>query len=75
MKIKTLQELKKRTSKVLSYMDAYYGCDIMYGRITLTRSLLSDIYEKDIPLDDKISLAQKLINKTAYIKNDKFKLM
>lgn len=74
MKIKTLKDLRQRASKILSYMDSYYGDDVMYGRITLTRQLLSEIYKKDIPLDAKIDLAQKLINKTAYTKNDNFNL-
>lgn len=75
MKINTLKELRQKTSKILSYMDSYYGDEIMYGRITLARALVSEIYKKDIPLEEKVVLVQKLINKTAYTKNEKFKLM
>lgn len=74
MKINTLKDLRQRAARVLSYMDRYYGDEIMFGRITLARQLLSEIYKKDIPLDEKIELTQKLINKTAYTKNDKFNL-
>lgn len=74
MKIKTLKDLRQRASKILYYMDRYYGDEIMYGRITLARQLLSELYKKDIPLNVKIDLTQKLINKTAYTKNDKFNL-
>ena len=74
MPINTLKELKQKASRILSYMDRYYGCEIMYGRITLTRTLLSELYKKDIPLSKKVQLAQKLIDKTAYTKNKKFKL-
>ena len=74
MEIKTLKDLKQRASKILSYMDKYYTDDVMYGRITLARQLLSELYKKDIPLNVKIDLTQKLINKTAYTKNDKFNL-
>lgn len=74
MEIKTLKDLSKKASRILSYMDAYYGDEVMYGRITLARQLLPEIYKKDIPLDAKIDLVQKLINKTAYTKNDKFNL-
>lgn len=73
-KIKTLKELKQCASKTLSRMDAYYGCEIMYGRITLARNLLSELYKQDIPLDTKIELAQKLINITDYLKDKKFKI-
>ena len=52
----------------------YYGCEIMYGRITLARNLLSELYKQDIPLDTKVELAQKLINKTDYLKGKKFKI-
>ena len=74
MEIKTLNELRKRASKVLSYMDKVYGCDIMYGRITLTRSLLSEVYKKNISLEEKIKITQNLIDKTAYHNEEKFKL-
>lgn len=73
-KIKTLKELKQCASKTLSRMDAYYGCEIMYGRITLARNLLSELYKQDIPLNTKVELAQKLINKTDYLKGKKFKI-
>lgn len=73
-KIKTLKELKQCASKTLSRMDAYYGCEIMYGRITLARNLLSELYKQDIPLDTKVELAQKLINKTDYLKGKSLKL-
>lgn len=56
-------------------MDSYYADEAMYGRITLTKQLLPEIYKKDIPLAEKIDLTQKLINKTAYTENDKFNLM
>lgn len=74
MPIKNLKELKQKAARILSYMDGYYGCEIMYGRITLTRNLLSELYKKDIPLSEKIQLTQKLIDMTAYTKNKKFKL-
>ena len=75
MEIKTLADLRKRTAKILSYMDKHYSCDIMYGRITLARNLLSKLYKKDIPLNTKIRLAQEIINTTAYEHNDKFNII
>ena len=74
VEIKTLKDLRQRASEILTYMDRYYGDELMYGRITLAEQLLSEIYKKDISLDAKIDLTQKLINKTAYTKNDKFNL-
>ena len=74
MEIKTLKDLRQRASKLLTYMDGYYDDEIMYGRITLARKLLSEIYKQDIPLNVKIDLAQKLINMTAYSKDDIFDL-
>lgn len=73
MEIKTLKDLRQRASKILSYIDAYYDDDIVYGRVTLARNLLSDLYKSDKTLEEKIVLAQYLINKTAYDKN-KFNL-
>lgn len=73
-KIKTLKELKQRTAKILSRMDAYYGCEIMYGRITLARNLLSELYKQNIPLDTKVELVQKLINITDYENGKQFKI-
>lgn len=56
-------------------MDRYYADEVMYGRITLTRQLLSEIYKQDITLATKIILTQMLIDKTACTKKDKFQLM
>ena len=73
-KIKTLKELRQCASKTLSRMDAYYGCEVMYGRITLARNLLSELYKQNIPLDTKVELVQKLINITDYENGKQFKI-
>ncbi len=74
MEIKTLNELRQRASRVLSYMDKFYGDAIMYGRITLARNLLSDVYKKNISLEEKIRITQDIINRTAYHSKEKFQL-
>lgn len=72
--MKTLNELKQKTSKVFTYMDKYYNDEVMYGRITLARQLAKDIYKQEIPLENKITLVQDLIDKTAYTSNKNFKI-